>query len=179
MRKRLYLVVFFLTLSSPSLLAQSPGDSPASREDVMKLFEVMNIRDQMHTVMASIVKQQRTMIHEGMKKRSPHITEQDLARMDQMSANILKDLPVDGMIEDMVPVYQKHLTRGDVEAMGTFYSSPTGQKLLREMPAMTAESMQAAGPRIQAMVDKVMEQTERMADEDREKKTSKPTTDKN
>jgi hypothetical protein len=176
MNTRFYLVALFLGLTLPSLVAQS-GDVPATREDVMKLFEVMNIRDQMHTVMASIVKQQRTMIHEDMKKRSPQISEQDLARMDQMSASLLKDLPVDGMIEDMVPVYQKHLTRGDVEAMGTFYSSPTGQKLLREMPEMTAESMQAAGPRIQAMIDKVMDQAEQMADKEHAKK--KPTTDKN
>ena len=142
----------------------------------MKLFEVMEIRDQMRTVMASIIKQQRTMIHESMKKRSPQITEEDLARMDRMSANLLKDLPVDGMIEDMVPVYRKHLTRGDVEAMGTFYASPTGKKLLREMPQMTAESMQAAGPRIQAMIDEVMEKAEQMADEDTGKK--KATTEK-
>ena len=41
---------------------------------------------------------------------------------------------------DMVPVYQKHLSKSDVEEMIKFYSTPTGQKILREMPAMTAEA---------------------------------------
>jgi uncharacterized protein len=81
----------------------------------------------------------------------------------------------------MIPVYQKHLTKGDVEAMGAFYASPTGQKLLREMPAMTAESMQAAGPRIQQMMENVMDRVEQMAKEDQKKhsESSRPATEKN
>jgi hypothetical protein len=58
--------------------------------------------------------------------------------------------------------------------MSAFYASPTGQKLLHEMPAMTAESMQAAGPRIQAMMEKVMDRAEKMADEDRKKQSGSP-----
>ena len=47
------------------------------------------------------------------------------------------------MLDDMIPVYQKHLTKSDVDEMIKFYSTPTGQKFLREMPAMTAEGMEA------------------------------------
>jgi hypothetical protein len=121
------------------------------------------------------------MIHESMRKRFPQITDEELARLDQFTAEIAKDLPIDGMLDDMIPVYQKHLSKGDVDAMSTFYSSPTGQKLLREMPAMTAESMQAAGPRIQGMMDKVMDRAEQMAEEDRKRHSAspRPATDKN
>jgi uncharacterized protein len=179
MKTRCLLAILLLSMVVPSLLAQS--DAPASREDVVKLFDVMNIRDQMRMVMESVSKQQRAMIHENLKKRSPDISQEELARMDQATSEIMKDLPIDGLIDDMIPVYQKHLTRADVNAMSTFYASPTGQKLLREMPAMTAESMQAAAPRIQAMMDKVMDRAEKMAKEDREKKNvaPRPATDKN
>ncbi len=44
----------------------------------------------------------------------------------------------------MVPVYEKHLTKGEVDALVAFYSDPKGQKILNEMPAMTSEAMQAA-----------------------------------
>ena len=77
----------------------------------------------------------------------------------------------------MVPVYQKHLNKSDVDAMSAFYSSPTGRKLLREMPAMTAESMQAASPRIQAMMDRVMERARAMANEKEPKTETPPKTD--
>jgi hypothetical protein len=64
--------------------------------------------------------------------------------------------------------------------MKTFYSSPTGQKLLREMPLMTVESMQAASPRIQALMDKVMERAAQMADDAKGKSAAtKSATDKN
>jgi hypothetical protein len=131
--------------------------------------------------MDSVAKQQREMIREGLKKRAPQMTEQDLARLDQFTSDMLKDFPVDGMLDDMIPVYQKHLNKADVDAMNAFYQSPTGQKMLREMPAMTAESMQASSPRIQAMMDKVMERAEQLAREERNKKTQteQPATQKN
>jgi len=120
------------------------------------------------------------MMHEAMRKRFPQLTDQELARLDQFSSDIMKDLPLDGMLDDMIPVYQKHLSKADVDAMGVFYASPTGQKLLREMPAMTAESMQAASPRLQGMMDKVMDRAQKMAQEDQDKRESPhPVTEKN
>ncbi len=128
--------------------------------------------------MQFIAKQQRAIIHDNLKRQTPRVSPEDLARLDQFTTDIMKDLPVDGMLDDMVPVYQRHLTKSDVEAMSAFYSSPTGQKLLREMPAMTAESMQAASPRIQALMDKVMERARQMAQDNQGKKNTPSDTGK-
>jgi len=177
------LTFVFLMIALPALaqVADSASAAPATRDDILKLFDTMHIRDQMRLVMDSVAKQQREMIREGLKKRAPQMTEQDLARLDQFTSDMLKDFPVDGMLDDMIPVYQKHLNKADVDAMNAFYQSPTGQKMLREMPAMTAESMQASSPRIQAMMDKVMERAEQLAREERNKKTQteQPATQKN
>jgi hypothetical protein len=179
MRKRLLLIVLLLRSLAPSLVAQS--DAPATREDVLKLFNTMKIHEQMRLVMDSVMKQQRAMIREALKKREPQITAEQLARLDQMTTETMKDMPVDSLLDDMIPVYQKHLSRADVDAMNTFYSSPTGQKLLKEMPAMTAESMQAASPHMQAMLEKVMDRAEQVVEEEHKKQnnSSKPATDKN
>jgi uncharacterized protein len=178
MRKRLLPAVLVLAIATP-LLAQS--DAPATREDLIKLFDIMKIHDQMAQVMESVAKQQRTMIHENMRKRLPQVTDQELARLDQFTSDVMKDLPIDGLLDDMVPVYQKHLNKRDVDAMSTFYASATGQKLMKEMPAMTAESMQAAGPRMQALMDKMMDRIEKMVEEDRKKQhdSPRPATEKN
>ena len=128
--------------------------------------------------MQFIAKQQRAIIHDNLKRQTPRVSPEDLARLDQFTTDIMKDLPVDGMLDDMVPVYQRHLTKSDVAAMSAFYSSPTGQKLLREMPAMTAESMQAASPRIQALMDKVMERARQMAQDNQGKKNTPSDTGK-
>jgi len=183
MKRILMLTFVFLMIALPALaqVADSASAEPATRDDILKLFDTMHIRDQMRLVMDSVAKQQREMIREGLKKRAPQMTEQDLARLDQFTSDVLKDFPVDGMLDDMIPVYQKHLNKADVDAMNAFYQSPTGQKMLREMPAMTAESMQASSPRIQAMMDKVMERAEQLAREERNKKTQteQPATQKN
>jgi Uncharacterized protein conserved in bacteria len=183
MKRILMLTFVFLMIALPALaqVADSASAAPATRDDILKLFDTMHIRDQMRLVMDSVAKQQREMIREGLKRRAPQMTEQDLARLDQFTSDMLKDFPVDGMLDDMIPVYQKHLNKADVDAMNAFYQSPTGQKMLREMPAMTAESMQASSPRIQAMMDKVMERAEQLAREERNKKTQteQPATQKN
>jgi uncharacterized protein len=171
--------ILLLFVAISPLLAQS--DAPATREDVLKLFNTMQIHEQMRLVMDTVAKQQRAMIHEAIRKRSPQITDQELAKLDQLTSDLMKDMPIDSLLEDMIPVYQKHLSRSDVDAMNVFYASPTGQKVLHEMPAMTAESMQAAGPHMQAMMDKAMDRVEQMAAEDRKKQggSPKPATDKN
>lgn len=167
MNKWILLAVLLATLRLP---AQSPEDAPATHQEIQDLFTLMHVREQVGQVMEAIALQQRAIIHDNLKRRNPRLTRQDLVRLDRFTINVMKDLPIDDTVEDMIPIYQNHLSKSDVEAMTSFYSSPTGQKLLREMPSMTSESMQAASPRIQALMDKVMESAEQMAIEEPGKK---------
>ena len=171
MKHRVVFLVTFLCLSTSSLLAQaapSPA-SPASKEDVQKLFAVMNLRQQMLSIMDSMVKQQSEMMRDSLKKRSPQISDAEIQRLETAMHEMMKEFPYATMLNDMIPVYQKHLTKADVAAMTAFYSSPTGKKLLREMPSMTTESMQAAYPTMQAYMEKVMARVDAMAQEEHEK----------
>ena len=68
------------------------------------------------------------------------------------------------MLSDMVPVYQRHFTKSDIDALTAFYSSQPGQKFLHEMPAVTAETMRAVYPRIQAEVDAALKRAEEKTD---------------
>lgn len=172
MKTRCLLLVLLLSSSMPRLLAQS--DAPSSRDDIMKLFAVMKVHDQTRLVMESVATQQRAMMHDGLRRRYPQITDGEIARLDQATLDIMRDVSVDDMLNDMIPIYQKHLSKKDVDAMSAFYASDTGQKLLREMPAMTTESMRATAPRMQAIMEKVMDRIEQMAREDREKNGAAP-----
>ena len=49
------------------------------------------------------------------------------------------------MIDAMIPIYQKHLTQSDLDAILGFYASSAGHKLLKETPAIMAEAMQVGG----------------------------------
>ena len=132
------------------------NDAPSSREDILKLFEVMQIREQMQQVMRQVTVQMRSMSREQMKRNNPNITAEELAKIDARSEQLIEAVPVNDMMDDMIPVYQKHLTKSDVDAMIGFYSTPTGQKILHEMPAMAAEGMQALQPRMRKIMDETM-----------------------
>jgi hypothetical protein len=128
----------------------------ASKEDVRKLFDVMASREQVRQMMQQLFAQMRTMSREQLKKQRPDISEEELARLDRESEDLIRNFPVDEMLNDMIPVYQRHFTKSEIDALTTFYSSPVGQKFLHEMPAVTAETMRSVYPRIQAAVDGAM-----------------------
>jgi uncharacterized protein len=177
----------FVTLFPMLLLVAVAQDStpsaadaaPAAKEDIQKLFEVMQIHQQMRLVMDSVMKQQSVMMHDTLKKRYPQVSAEKIARADRMMQETMKDMPMDAMLDDMIPIYQRHFSKGDIDAMTTFYASPTGQKVMREMPVLTTESMQASYARMQKQMDAIMRRTEQMIKEDKadqENKGSTPTT---
>jgi hypothetical protein len=140
--------------------AVSVAPDAASKEDVQKLFDVMASRQQVAQMMQQLFAQMRSLSREQMKRRHPDMSDADLARMDRQSEDFLKNFPLDAMLNDMVPVYQKHFTKSDIDALTAFYTSPTGQKFLHEMPEVTAETMRAVYPKIQAQVDAALKRAE-------------------
>jgi len=173
-KKCCVILALVLCVSLPAGFAQSAatGDTPATREDVVKLFKVMKVHEQVRAVMDAMVKQQRTMMHDMIAKKYPDTSDEEFRRYDSVMGDFMKKFPMDAMLDDMIPVYQKHLSKTDVEAMSAFYTSPTGEKLLHDLPAMTTESMQAMAPRLQTMLDDMTKRVERMANEEHEKKES-------
>ena len=154
----------------------APGDAPAAKEDIQHLFEVMQIHQQMRQVMDAMMKQQTTMMHETLKRRYPQISAERIARADRLMQETMNSVPMDALLDDMIPIYQRHFSKTDIDAMTTFYGSPTGQKMMREMPALTSESMQASYARMQKQTDAVMQRAEQIVKEDQEEPKSAPTT---
>lgn len=136
----------------------------ASLEDVKKLFDVMASREQMSQMMQQLFAQRQSLNREQLKKKHPEFSDADLSRMDRGSQDLIKNFPLDEMLSDMIPVYQRHFTKSEIDALTVFYSSPAGQKFLHEMPAVTAETMRAIYPRIQAEVEAALKRAEQKTD---------------
>jgi hypothetical protein len=141
---------------------QSAADAPATKEDVEKYLKVMHSREMIAQMLEAMSKPMHQMIHEQYMKDKDRLPADFEARMNKMMDDTMKAFPWDEMLESMVPVYQKHLTKGDIDAIVAFYSAPTGQKLLREMPAMMAEAMESMTPILRKQMDAM---TERMQEE--------------
>ncbi|MFZ0198608.1 MAG: DUF2059 domain-containing protein [Candidatus Sulfotelmatobacter sp.] len=166
MRLKSLLQVCVLALSVSAIAQTTVSIAPdaASKEDVKKLFDVMASREQMTQMMQQLFAQIRAMNREQLKKQRPDVSDAELARLDQQSQDLIKNFPLDEMLNDMVPVYQRHFTKSDIDALTAFYSSPTGQKFLHEMPTVTAETMKAVYPRIQTEVDSALKRSEEKTD---------------
>jgi hypothetical protein len=107
--------------------------------------------------------QTKQITHENVKKLFPNITQKELDRIDAMADTTMKSYNIDDIFNDMIPIYQRHLNKADITAMLAFYESPTGSKLLREQPAMIAESMEISRIRMEKVMGDLMEKIEDMA----------------
>jgi uncharacterized protein len=152
-------ILVFLLFGAISFAQQSPSDAPASQEDIEKYLDTMHARDLMKSTLDAVTKQMHQMIHNEIKNQ-PNLPADFEARMDKMMDDMFKNFPTDDLLQAMIPAYQKHLTKGDVDSLTAFYSTPTGQKILKEMPAMTAEAMQASSGIIQKMMAQAQERVQ-------------------
>jgi uncharacterized protein len=166
MRLKAFVFAWIVALSvcAAGQATVSIAPDAASKEDVKKLFDVMASREQMAQMMQQLFAQMRTMNREQLKKSHPEITDAELTRRDRESEDLIKNFPIEEMMNDMVPIYQRHFTKSEIEGLTAFYSSPTGQKFLHEMPAVTAETMRVSYPRIQAQIDAALKRAEEKSD---------------
>ena len=126
------------------------ADRP-TKEQLLQLFDTMRIRSQMATMLEAMpkaVQQQLRSEERSVESKLPAdstLTADQKAAVEKVTVKYMdaafKLYPVDEMLEDLVAVYQRHLTREDVDAITVFYKSPAGQHLLENQPAMMKEMM--------------------------------------
>lgn len=147
MLKQLKIAIFFLLIGSVVAVGQTNDAAAAapSREDVLKFLEVLRVKPQLTQYFEGVAKQAKLGAEEGFKQKVSNATPQQLAEVDRFAESLFKSMPVDEMVDAMVPIYQKHLTKEDMDKILAFYASPVGQKLQREQPAMMQEGMQIGG----------------------------------
>jgi hypothetical protein len=152
-----------------------PAGAP-TREDVLKLFDLLQINKTMDAVISATKQQSmeiaEQMIHEKMPEATPEQKKQFREMLDDVMREALGPAAINEMLEATIPVYQRHLTKADLDAMVAFYASPVGQKILHEQPAMVQESMEASAgiqQRIaRSMFQKIDERVQKMAEAEKE-----------
>jgi uncharacterized protein len=147
MKKLMGFGLFCLLLAIPvCAVAQAASDSDApDKADVVKFLDLMHARAQMEQVLSGMVKQMKSGAEDTFKQKVPDATPEQLAKVDKLFDTMFAALPMDDLLNAIVPIYQKHLTKADLAAVTAFYSSPAGQKILKELPAIMSESMRAGG----------------------------------
>ena len=147
-------------------------ENQASSEQLAKLFDVMRIRDQMKSmrqIVPTMVQQQiRSAMKEteaGLPSGTKLTAEQREGMEKVMNKYVQKAMdlyPTDEMLTDMTTIYQRHLSKDDVDGLIAFYGSPAGQHLLDSQPVIAQEFMPIVmgkvSERSQAMTKEMMKE---------------------
>jgi hypothetical protein len=136
----------------------APGDQ-ASSEQVAKLFEVMRIQEQVQSMRQMVPSMVQQQIQAAMKQTEANLPsgtkltpEQRSAMEKVMTKYVGKALdlyPSSEMLTDMTGIYQRHLSKDDVDGLITFYASPAGQHLLDAQPLIAREFMPIVMSKVQ------------------------------
>ena len=136
-----------------------PAEAP-SREQLLKLFEMLEIRKQMDSMrdtLAKTLEQQFSQMNRGQLTTRQ---KDEFAKLEgELFGKLMSDDFVGKMTEELVPIYQRHFTSSDVEALVAFYSTTAGQKFLHEQSKIMAEYMPKAMENMQGRVQQAMEET--------------------
>lgn len=164
-----WLLVFTISTGMASLAsAQQPASTPEqpsasrvisaadkpTREQLVTLFQVMRIRAQMEEMLKNLpialrqqLESEEQDVEISLKPLGGELSPDQKAARDRVTERYFalagQQYPVDEMLSDMVDVYQRHLTRDDVDGIIAFYRSTPGQHLLDAQPLMAKEVMPA------------------------------------
>jgi hypothetical protein len=126
-------------------LAQT-ADEPATRDDVILYLRTMHSHDVFQKLMEVQSQNMQQLFRDQILKEKGTIPPEFDAHFKKAMDDLVKGMPIDEITQAMIPAYQKHFTKSDIEAMNAFYSSPVGQKVLQELPVVMQEGSQAAMP---------------------------------
>ena len=155
MKRALIAVSLFLAFGWNGLAQQTDADAPATKDDVQRYLDVAHSHDLIIQMVEAMSKPLHKMVHEDYLKNKDKLPPDFEARMNQMEDDLLKGIPFDEMMQAMVPTYQKHFTKSELNALTVFYGSPTGQKILREMPSVMAEGMESMMPIMRGNIERI------------------------
>jgi len=157
--KRILIAIALCIAVCSSMIAQSATETPATKEDVQKYLDAMHSHDMMRQMVDAMSGPMHSMMHDQFLKLKEqyNVPDEFEARMNKILDELLNGLPWDEMMQSMIPAYQKHFSKEDLAALTAFYSSPVGQKILRELPAATADSMEAMRPFMMKQMEAIQE----------------------
>jgi hypothetical protein len=160
--------------SIPAVAAVVPPDQQPTKEQLARLFELMRVREQLASItkmMPALIQQQMQAQFRQRQKDHPEMAsmteEQQKASgkvMSKFMERVLNLYASDEMFSDMATLYQRHLTRSDVDGMIAFYSSPAGQHMLDMMPVIMQEflpmELQRVDERVKPLIDEMTKEME-------------------
>lgn len=111
---------------------------PAKEADIRSLLELVGARDMIQDAADNAVSQFKERISASMPNNE---RAQNIANV--FAADFQKKYDPDDLMNQLVVIYDKHYTDGEIKGLLQFYGSPLGQKAAAEMPKINREIVAA------------------------------------
>ena len=134
-RMRKSLLLFVLVVAGVPVFAQQSvaparqrprqeGFSPdaPTHDQVMTLLDLLQIRKSMSLMMDGMKQAMKQAAEQAFRERVPDPTPKQLEALNGMIDDIMADMPLDEMVEAVVPIYRGHLSNLDLDEIIRFYS---------------------------------------------------------
>lgn len=138
MKSALFRVCVLMLLPATLAAAQQHKIDPTKEADIRELLRVTGMSDIVEKQMGQMAEQVKPLIERSLP---PGPRRHEI--VETFSKRFLARASSEGLFEQVIPVYDKYLTDGDIKTVLRFYKSPVGQHLLKIMPEMMKEASAA------------------------------------
>ncbi|MCL1690077.1 hypothetical protein CMU59_09685 [Elizabethkingia anophelis] len=123
------ITILFLIIAGSLIFAQEQTISLAKKEKIKTFLKLTNVLEVANQVMDNMINSYQTYYKQ--------VPAEYWNELKKETANT-KDFE-----ELLIPIYSKYYTENELDDIIAFYKTSTGQKVIKTMPDMTKESMQA------------------------------------
>ena len=113
--------------------------APEKEAAIRKLFEIQGTRESMGQVLAGMSANMKPML----SKMLPPGDYQDKL-IPLFFEKLQSKMKGDDLIEMLIPVYDKYLSKEDIDGLAQFYQTPVGKKMVSVLPQLAVETQAAA-----------------------------------
>src|ERR1043166_5829463 len=112
---------------------------PGQAAQIRQVMDLTGARDMGQQLMQAGLEQFRSSIEDS-QPNNPRAKQ----FMDAFAAKFQKHFDPKSLNEELIPIYDRHLTSEDLKGLLDYYRSPLGQRMLKALPELSRES-QAIG----------------------------------
>lgn len=124
----IFSIVIFLLAAQSDTAAKANKSDTSKISDIRKLLEITGSGNLGIQVMNNMINSYKQMM--------PNVPQ-------TFWDNFIKEVNAESLIELIIPIYDKYLTHEEIKDIIRFYESPSGRKLIKVLPSITEESMEA------------------------------------
>ncbi|HEY6320850.1 MAG TPA: DUF2059 domain-containing protein [Thermoanaerobaculia bacterium] len=122
--RRLVPLLLVAALTAPAANGLSPAIPPAKEAKIRRVLQL--------TGSAQLGTQVTNQLLESFKTAMPQVPA-------AFWSDVQKEIRPDDFVNLVIPIYARHFSESDLDGLIAFYSSPLGQRVTHEMPAVTSE----------------------------------------